>query len=48
MEKDLSELVAGFDTYTDVDELAAAMESSSTAKTPGFSITPTFSLTGNH
>ncbi|MER7775502.1 LxmA leader domain family RiPP [Streptomyces sp. NPDC096191] len=48
MEKNLEELVSGFDAYTDVDELAAAMEASSSAKTPGFSITPTFSLTGNH
>ncbi|MCM2416259.1 MULTISPECIES: hypothetical protein [unclassified Streptomyces] len=48
MDKDLSELASGFDAYTDVDELAAAMEASSVAKSPGFSITPTFSLTGNH
>ena len=38
------ELVSGFDNYTEVSELAAALETSAEAKTPGFSITTTITV----
>ncbi|MEU6667471.1 LxmA leader domain family RiPP [Streptomyces sp. NPDC046727] len=48
MMNETAELATGFDAYTDLDELAAAVEASTEAKTPGFSITPTFTLTHQH